>query len=238
MPFITNRDRLPIQHRLSVYAKRQWEYTIEEYPSNRLAISIDDLKAHLRLPDSTIYDNELELYILSAQDAFETASGITILSTKFRTYREYLGQDWLLRKRPVTEIHEISIDGEILDSNSYSLRKLSQYGYAWANPKCDYDFSEYCDCDCCDDLSVYIDFTAGLAVDSTILKENYPDVYHALLTIAARFYTDRGDCEGDDCTCMGGRSIPKIAASIITKYKNISITINNSINDIDFCHRC
>lgn len=166
-----------------------------------LVITLDEAKAWLKIDLSDTSQDVLILQLIRMmQNAFEKYTRLTLFTTEFRTYRDYFGQDWELKRAPIQLINQIQyIEDNLLsvvDPLIYFLYKSgnNSYGYPvlkeneiWPN-----SFDRQKDV-------IHIDFLAGFGATPDFIPD---DIKLAILYSVANAFENRGDCS--DCSDSSG----------------------------------
>lgn len=180
-------------------------------------INVDVVKEYLGIP-STVDDRDALIgsLIITARVVFERASGVTVLLTNYKTYRDdFCNNFFVLGKRPFKSIESITYLNEdkvvkTVDPSVYYTEKKYPFEIVRLSPEKDVFTSE--------NLyevknNVKINFKAGFSDENGIYPE---DIKTAILAIIANIYANRGDCQSS--SNIGSIALPDVANSIISKY--------------------
>ncbi len=192
---------------------RNWTYEIITPPAN-LAVSLADVKTHLKIPlATTTFDDELTAFIKAATLLAESFTRRTFIDTEFRTFRDFFGCCFLLKRSKTSSITRIQrlVGGvlTVVDPLTFFFTDVTDYsevhltdGSSWPT---DLDDIEQ---------AVRIEFIAGFGVDESFVPE---DIKLALKMTVANFFQNRGDCGG----C--GVNLPPTAQILLDQYRIIEI---------------
>ncbi len=193
---------------------RNWTYEIITPPAN-LAVSLDAVKTHLKIPLSvTTFDVELTAFIKAATLLAETFTRRTFINTEFRTFRDFFACCFLLKRSKASSISQIQflLDGvlTVVDPTIFFFTDVTDYSEVHLNDGKDWPDE--------DDIeqAVRIEFIAGYGVDESFVPE---DIKLALKMMVANFFVNRGDC-GVPC----GDEIPCVAKALLSQYRIIEIS--------------
>jgi uncharacterized phiE125 gp8 family phage protein len=169
--------------------ERAYTYKILEAPTN-LAVTLDQVKDHLRINPGTEEDTKLTSFIKSATEIAEKYTKRTFINTKFRTYRDCFECCIQLRRSKLQTLHafQYSKDDSFInvDTNLYYVTDENDFSKIMLKDGKSYpsDIDNRLQ-------AIQIDFTAGFGADSTSIPN---DLHEALLNHIAALYEDRGDC--------------------------------------------
>jgi uncharacterized phiE125 gp8 family phage protein len=198
---------------------RAYTYEVIEEPVE-LAVSLDDVKAHLRLdPADTSQDAYLELLIRAATRVAEDYTRRTFINTTFRTYRDFFENCTKLRRSRFQSLvsFEYSVADALTTVNSSLYYITDETGYSKIILK---DSESYPD-DIDDKLdSIKIDFVAGFGADSSSIPR---DLYLALLNHIAVLYENRGDCDQDMSDDFWEKNLPSASRLIYTQNRLLDL---------------
>lgn len=200
-------------------------YTIVTPPAlDKLVVSLNEAKTWLKI-DSSDCANDVEItsLIKAAQKAFEAYTKLTLLKTKFKTERDYFGQDWELRRGPIIDItrFEYKKTGTLtaVNSSTYFLHKNAEYGFGYIALKDGNLWPSGADAQ---KDSIEIEFNAGFGDTA----DDFPDdIKIGLLNVVAHYYSNRGDCGGGDCATNDAYylGIPMHAAAFFQRYRVLDL---------------
>lgn len=199
-------------------------YTIVTAPvTPPLAVTLDEVKDWLRIDNADCkVDNQLTMLIKAAQQSFESYTKLTLFHTKFKTTRDYFGQDWELRRGTIQSINrfEYKVGGILtaVDPSIYFLHKHSHIGFGYIALKENQSWPLNNDCE---KDSIEIDFTAGIAADYKTIPY---DIKLAILNTVNCMNAHRGDCSAsEECSPVYAMGLSRSALAIADKYKIIDI---------------
>lgn len=194
-----------------------FQYTKINVP-DVLAISVADVKEHLKIPASnTDSDDYIEALIKAATLLVEKYIKRELITKTFRTYRDYLVSSCYiqLRRSKVQAIDSISYykDGSltVIDSSLYSFTDSVS---DWSNIYLvDYTSTWPTDSDK-RPQAVLIEFQAGYGPDDSYIPD---DIKQALKLIIACLYYNRGDCI--DCETIDGPCFDARVKALLGQYR-------------------
>ena len=198
---------------MSFHKRRNYSYSILVPPAD-LAVSLDDMKTHLKIPLATItFDAEITEFIKAATIIAEQATGRTFIDTTFRTFRDFFSCCFQLRRAKATSIVQIQYNVKeiltIVPVTTYFLTDSNEFGEVHLQDK------ELWPTDNDDiDQSILIDFIAGFGPTSADVPAN---IQQAIKMIVANMWANRGDC-CDAC-------LPNMALMLLNQSKIIEFSI-------------
>lgn len=191
-----------------------WPYEVIT-PAANLAVSLDDVKTHLKIPLAlTTFDNEITAFIRAATLTAEGITRRTFINTEFRTFRDFFDNCFLLKRSKTSSISQIQrlVDGvlTVVDNTIYFFTEVTNYSEVLLNIGKDWPDDE-------DDIrqAIRIEFVAGYGIDDSFVPD---DIKLAIKMIVANLWINRGDCGG----C--GVNLPPTAMILLGQYKIIEIS--------------
>lgn len=184
-----------------------------------LSVLLVDVKGHLKLdPSDTSVDNELTLIVSAAASYCEKYTRRTLLTTKFKTFRNSFTPTIELRKSPfqTLDLYEYLVSAAFTTVTSTLYYTTMEEDYSKIYLVTDSVYPTNAD----EQLqNIKIEFTAGYADDAAALKLAQPELYLALLVHIAALYENRGDCD----MASASKSLPNSARAFYDSLKILEI---------------
>jgi len=204
-------------------------------PSTLLGVSLADAKAFANIT-GTADDALITSFIKAATLCFETATGITLLNTTYKTFRDIFpslfcpDESIELRRGRVSSITLI----QYLKDNALTTVPAADYYFTKSEyfsqllPVPDKNWPEDGDSTIHSVRlqSIEITFVSGFGATDTSVPE---DIRIALLHHITKMNENRGDC--DDCTGSAGQSFantyaPKLTRNVYNKYRPLELGVD------------
>jgi len=188
-------------------------------------ISMNDFQQHLRIDAPLEQTDYLNMIIYAAIHYAEEYMSMTLLPTKWRTYRNNFDANaFELRKgyfRSLEKFQYLDIDTGLwtdVDTTIYQAVSKEYYGQILllSDQRFPYEKIQ------AQDNAILIEFTSGLSSTSTIFVQHYPDLKFALLQHCAFLYENRGNDVAVN-SGSGANLIPQMILDVYEKYKAVSI---------------
>lgn len=193
-------------------------YFVVTAPSG-LPVLLADVKEHLKLdPGDTSVDNELTMIINAAASYCEKYTRRTLLTTKFKTFRNSFTPTIELRESPFQslDLFEYLVSASFTTVTSTLYYTTLEEDYSKILLVTDASYPTNAD----EQLqNIKIEFTAGYADDAAALKIAQPELYLALLVHIAALYENRGDCD----MASASKSLPNSARAFYDSLKILEI---------------
>lgn len=196
-------------------------------PPATLPVDLNLFKTHLKLTCENLENDAYLNFLLRAATNFaERYTRRTFINTGFRTYRNYFGECFEIRRSKLQSVTSIKyyknsslieVDNDLYyftDSTDYS-HILLKHDQKWPT---DIDIRSQ---------AIQIDFVAGYGETLKDFPEWLKDIELAIMLHATALYENRGDC--DEASIM--YNLPNGAKEI---YNLIKI---HSINGLSSCHQ-
>lgn len=192
---------------------RSYSYIVIAEPVN-LAVSLDEVKEHLRLdPSDTSQDAYLTLLIRAATRIAELYTKRTFINTTFRTYRDFFESCIKLRRSKFQSLqaYKYSVDDVLTDIDTGLFYTTNETDFSKIILKQDQEYP--------DDIdkkldAILIDFVAGYGADSSDIPY---DLRLALLNHIAMLYENRGDCDQNMSDQFLEKNLPSASRLVYTQ---------------------
>ena len=174
---------------------KAWEYEIISRKDQN-PVKIEDLKAFMRISsnkENSVIQDSMSAAILW----FEKYTGLTLVETKFRTFRDHFGNLKELRRTPFISLESIEflLDGTFTAFNLVQIVLDRRQPFTQIRLKENQQFPVNIDRQV---SAVKIEFTAGHGKHCKIPA----DIQLALKQLALFFFENRGDCADENIPDM------------------------------------
>jgi hypothetical protein len=230
-----------------VVYKPQRRTKITTAPTHTI-ISDDELGAYLRIPSAaiTVESDILTANIELATEIVENYTWLTLRETTFTGYFSHIYPYLQIDTAPITDVANILgvsylyDDGTDIDYATYALGdsystgsyanldiKLTELGFANLTLKNLEDLNIK---SLVNQYPITVSYKAGYAYDSENSKYLLPQSLRmAILQLASKYYTDRGDCVG--CVSANGYLMPPSVKTILDSYSLQTIAMGVDSSD-------
>lgn len=178
---------------------RPFTYTVIT-PAAILPLTLDEVKNYLKIDLLEISEDDfLNLLIEAVTDYFEEYTGVTLINTTYRTYRDEFCCSFRVKKSPLSSVELIEYVNQdnntiVVDSSVYSNTLETFYSQIYLN------HNQQWPNDVGPSLQgIKIDFIVGFGPDASFVPTK---IKIGLLQHIAMLYENRGDCVavgGCDC---------------------------------------
>jgi hypothetical protein len=188
-------------------------------------ISMNDFLQHSRIDVPLEQTDYLNMIIYSAIHYAEEYMSMTLLPTKWRTYRNNFDANaFELRKgyfQSLEKFQYIDLTTGLyvdVDSTIYQAVAKQYYGQILLMSDQRFPYEKIKS----QDNAILIEFTSGLSSTSTIFVQHYPDLKFALLQHCAFLYENRGNDVAVNSN-SGANSLPQMILDVYEKYKAVNV---------------
>jgi uncharacterized phiE125 gp8 family phage protein len=191
---------------------RAYPYHIISPPVN-LAVSIAEVRAHLKLSPTEPPDPEIELLIRAATEFAEGYTKRTFINTGFRTYRDFFESCIKIRRSKLQAISlfEYSVNGTFTTVPIDSYYVTNETAFSKIAIKADKEYPEDID----EQMdAIRIEFIAGYGADSSDIPYQ---LRLALLNHIAALYENRGDCDQNLSDDFLEKSLPAFSRMVYSQ---------------------
>jgi len=208
---------------IRAWSGHEIQHTVLVTGTSTLVVSLDEVKAHLRLDSTdTSEDTWLTMAILAATDSVEKFLKRDLITKTYSTYlQSFVYEAIELRRAPLGSITSISYYDvnnalQTLPGTAYTTHVTNGFSMVTTAPEQawpdTYDRPQ----------AVQILFTAGYGASGSSVPA---PIRMALLNLVASVYSNRGDCDTGTCDCSG--MIAGNVKSMLQPYRIAELNVNS-----------